>query len=102
MTARLKATRHLESKGGEEMSESRAQEIALWMFQTLKNAGMLYQADAVEHIRKNYGETYIYTNESGHASIDKEVKKAFKKMHGGKAAWDRDTFFWGWTSAIKE
>lgn len=83
------------------MNESKAQDIASWMFETLKNAGLLYQADAVDHIRKNYGEQYIYTNENGHASIDKEVKKAFKKMHGGKAAWDRDAFFWGWTSAIK-
>ncbi|MHA6482928.1 DUF6953 family protein [Paenibacillus sp. strain BS8-2] len=84
------------------MSEANVTAIASWMFAALKDKGMLYQADAVEHIRKHYGETYIYTNDSGHASIDKEVKKAFKKMHGGKAAWDRDAFFWGWTSAIKE
>lgn len=83
------------------MGETQARDIALWMFDTLKNAGILYQADAVAHIREHYGEQFIYTNESGHASIDKEVKKAFKKMHGGKAAWDRDAFFWGWTSAIK-
>ncbi|GBG09893.1 hypothetical protein PAT3040_04568 [Paenibacillus agaridevorans] len=78
-----------------------ADEIALWMFNELKNAGILYQAAAVEHITACYGEQYIYVNDNGHASIDKEVKKAFKKLHGGKAAWDRDAFFWGWTSAIR-
>lgn len=78
-----------------------ADEVAAWMFNEMRNAGMLYQAHAVEYIRTHYGEEFIYVNEKGHASIDKEVKKAFKKLHGGKAAWDRDAFFWGWTSAIK-
>lgn len=78
-----------------------ADDVAAWMFGEMRNAGMLYQADAVEHIRKHFGEHFIFVNGKGHASIDKEVKKAFKKLHGGKAAWDRDAFFWGWTSAIK-
>ncbi|MFD0673787.1 DUF6953 family protein [Cohnella sp. GCM10027633] len=78
-----------------------ADEVAAWMFGRMRDAGMLYQREAVEHIRAHYGESFIYVNEAGHESIDKEVKKAFKKMHGGKAAWDRDGFFWGWTSAIK-
>ncbi|REK71172.1 DUF6953 family protein [Paenibacillus paeoniae] len=77
-------------------------EIARWMFNEMKNTGVLYQAAAVEHIRGQYGDSFIYVNDKGHVSIDKEVKKAFKKLHGGKAAWDRDAFFWGWTSAIKE
>nr|WP_169733233.1 putative holin-like toxin [Cohnella panacarvi] len=29
-------------------------------------------------------------NEAGHESIDKEVKKLFKKMHGGKAVEVKD------------
>lgn len=78
-----------------------ADEVAAWMFNRMRDAGILYQREAVEHIRSAYGESFIYVNEAGHESIDKEVKKAFKKMHGGKAAWDRDGFFWGWTSAIK-
>ncbi|GKU76411.1 DUF6953 family protein [Paenibacillus sp. L3-i20] len=82
------------------MSET-VNEIAKWMFNELRNAGMLYQEAAVQHIKSHYGEQYIYVNDAGHTSIDKEVKKAFKKLHGGKAAWDRDAFFWGWTSAIK-
>jgi hypothetical protein len=72
-------------------------EAAEWMLNELKQAGILYQDQAVEHITKHFGETFIYINENGNKSIDKEVKKAFKKMHGGRAAWDRDGFFWGWT-----
>ena len=78
-----------------------ADDVAAWMFGELRRAGALYQAAAVEHIRTHFGERFVYVNENGHASIDKEVKKAFKKLHGGKAAWDRDAFYWGWTSAIK-
>ncbi|TVY01388.1 DUF6953 family protein [Cohnella terricola] len=76
-------------------------EVAAWMFNELRHAGVLYQEAAVEHIRKHFGERFVYANEKGHVSIDKDVKKAFKKLHGGKAAWDRDAFYWGWTSAIK-
>jgi hypothetical protein len=78
-----------------------ASEVAEWMFGELKNVGTLHQEEAVQYIRSNFGETFIYVNENGHTSIDKEVKKAFKKLHGGKAAWDRDAFYWGWTSAIQ-
>ena len=63
----------------------------------LKSTGILYQSDAVAYIKSNFGEAFIYVNENGNQSISKEVKKAFKKLHGGKAAWERDGFFWGWT-----
>jgi hypothetical protein len=78
-----------------------ADEVAEWMFKELEFAGTLYQAEAVKYIQSHFGESFIYVNDKGHASIDKEVKKAFKKLHGGKAAWDRDAFYWGWTSSIK-
>jgi hypothetical protein len=78
-----------------------ANDVAGWMFEELRFAGVLHQEKAVQHIRDHFGEAFIYVNDNGHASIDKEVKKAFKKLHGGKAAWDRDAFYWGWTSAIK-
>ncbi|WP_372632055.1 hypothetical protein [Cohnella sp.] len=81
--------------------EFSAEDVAAWMFGELRNAGVLYQAAAIEHIKVHFGERFVYVNENGNASIDKEVKKAFKKLHGGKAAWDRDAFYWGWTSAIK-
>lgn len=71
------------------------------MFEELRKAGVLYQTAAVNYIKDHFGEQFIYVNDNGHESIDKEVKKAFKKLHGGKAAWDRDSFYWGWTSAIK-
>lgn len=78
-----------------------ADEVADWMFNELRTKGALYQTEAVNYIKANFGEAFIYVNDVGHESIDKGVKKAFKKLHGGKAAWDRDAFYWGWTSSIK-
>jgi hypothetical protein len=77
--------------------EVSANEVAEWMFNELKNAGILHQKDAVHYIQSNFGEQFIFINENGNETIDKEVKKAFKKLHGGKAAWERDGFFWGWS-----
>jgi hypothetical protein len=77
-----------------------ADEVAEWMFKELRFAGILYQTEAVNYIKSNFGESFIYVNDKGHSSIDKDVKKAFRKLHGGKAAWDRDAFYWGWTSSI--
>lgn len=74
-----------------------ANEVAEWMLNQLKSAGILYQSEAVEYIRNHFGEQFLYVNENGNQSIGKDVKKLFKKMHGGKAAWERDGFFWGWS-----
>jgi hypothetical protein len=74
-----------------------ANDVAEWMLKEVKSAGILYQEEAVQHILTNFGEEYIYVNDNGNQSLSKDVKKIFKKLHGGKAAWDRDGFFWGWT-----
>jgi hypothetical protein len=76
--------------------DDKVNEIAEWMFNEVRSVGILRQNEAVQHIISHYGEAYIYTNENGNQSISKEVKKVFKKLHGGRAAWERDGFFWGW------
>jgi hypothetical protein len=76
--------------------EHKVNEIAEWMLNEVKSAGILHQTAAIEHIVSNYGDDFIYVNENGNKSIAKDVKKAFKKLHGGRAAWERDGFFWGW------
>lgn len=74
-----------------------ADDVAEWMLNEVKSKGILHQSAAVEHIKSHFGESFIYVNEQGNQSIDKEVKKAFRKLHRGKAAWERDGFFWGWS-----
>ena len=77
--------------------EATAEQIAQWMLEEVQFNGTLRQEQAIEHIKSTYGEAFVYVNENGNASIAKEVKKAFKKLHGGKVGWDRDGFFWYWT-----
>lgn len=77
--------------------QEKSEEIAQWMLSELKVKGILRQEEVVSHIQNLYGTQYLYVNELGHTSIDKEVKKIYKKLHKGRAAWDRDGFFWAWT-----
>jgi len=83
-------------KGGNVM-EATAQEVAEWMVKETRFKGMLYQTDAIEYIRSHFGEHFVFVNEKGNTSLSKEVIKAFRKLHGGKIAWERDSFMWAWT-----
>lgn len=77
--------------------EVTAQEVAEWMVQEIRFTGNLYQAAAIDYVKANFGEQFVYVNENGNVSLDKEVKKAFRKLHRGRIAWDRDSFQWAWT-----
>ncbi|WP_442955992.1 DUF6953 family protein [Paenibacillus sp. MMO-58] len=79
------------------METTTEQQIAEWMVNEIKFRGMLRQEEAIEHVKQHFGEQYIFVNENGNASLEKEVKKAFRKLHKGRVAWDRDGFFWAWT-----
>lgn len=74
-----------------------ALDMATWMVEEIKEMGNLQQEDAIAYVRKHFGEAHVFVNENNHASLSKEVKKAFRKLHGGRIAWDRNHFFWSWT-----
>jgi hypothetical protein len=77
--------------------ETTAQQVAEWMVNEIRERGMLRQEEAIAYVKANFGEQFVFVNEAGNASLEKEVKKAFRKLHRGRIAWDRDGFFWGWT-----
>ncbi|MDO7906218.1 hypothetical protein Q5741_07270 [Paenibacillus sp. JX-17] len=77
--------------------EVTAQEVAEWMVKEIRFKGQLYQTDAIEYVKVHFGEQFVFINENGNESLSKEVKKAFRKLHGGRIAWDRDGFQWAWT-----
>lgn len=79
------------------METTTEQQIAEWMVNEIKFRGMLRQEEAIEHVKQHFGEQYIFVNENGNVSLEKDVKKAFRKLHKGRVAWDRDGFFWAWT-----
>jgi len=78
------------------MMAATAEEVAQWMLNELMNKGILHQKEATDYIASHYGESFLYVNDNGNLSIGKDVKKAFRKLHKGRAAWERDGFFWGW------
>ena len=77
--------------------EVTAQEVAEWMVKETRFVGTLHQADAIAYVKTHFGEQCVFVNENGNASLSKDVKKAFRKLHGGRIAWDRDSFLWAWT-----
>ncbi|AIQ44722.1 MULTISPECIES: hypothetical protein [Paenibacillus] len=77
--------------------EVTAQEVAEWMVKEIRFTGTLHQTAAIEYVKANFGEQFVFVNENGNASLAKDVKKAFRKLHGGRIAWDRDAFLWAWT-----
>ncbi|MFF2909305.1 DUF6953 family protein [Paenibacillus sp. NPDC057934] len=77
--------------------EVTAQDVAEWMVKEIRFTGTLYQTAAIEYVKTNFGEEFVFVNENGNASLSKEVKKSFRKLHGGRIAWDRDGFLWAWT-----
>jgi hypothetical protein len=77
--------------------EVSAQEVAEWMVNEIKFKGILHQEEAVAYVRAHFGEEHVFQNEKGNHSLSKDVKKAFRKLHNGKVAWERDGFFWAWT-----
>ncbi len=77
--------------------EVTAQEVAEWMVKEIRFTGILHQTAAIEYVKANFGEQFVFVNENGNASLSKDVKKAFRKLHGGRIAWDRDGFLWAWT-----
>ncbi|TYP68061.1 DUF6953 family protein [Paenibacillus methanolicus] len=76
---------------------STAQDVAAWMVETIRFHGTLAQSDAIAQVEEKFGAQFVFVNESGNASLAKEVKMAFRKLHRGKIAWDREGFFWAWT-----
>ncbi|MDQ0089379.1 hypothetical protein J2T12_002791 [Paenibacillus anaericanus] len=72
-------------------------DVAEWMVNEIKFKGILSQSDAIAYVKSHFGDEFVFVNEQGNSSLSKEVKKAFRKLHAGKIAWDRDGFFWAWT-----
>jgi hypothetical protein len=72
-----------------------ADTVADWMLKELeKQDGVLYQADAVSSIADLFGERFVYENDLGNASIDKQVLAAFRKLSGDSVVWSRGERLW--------
>lgn len=63
--------------------EKTAQDVAEWMVGEIKFTGTLRQEAAIEYVRANFGEQFVFVNENGNASLSKEVKRHFASFTAG-------------------
>jgi len=68
--------------------------IAEWMYEKLKENGILYHEEAVYGIMENFGEEYTYLNENGNSAIDRRVLKEFRKLTDRNVVWVRSDKYW--------
>jgi hypothetical protein len=69
--------------------------VATWMLEELeKQNGVLYQEDAATQIADLFGEQFVYDNDRGNSSINKEVLSVFRKLTAHSVVWIRGERLW--------
>jgi hypothetical protein len=71
-----------------------AEDVARWMLKELKKTGELFQNDAAEGIRRQFGGGFLNANPNSNAAIDKEVLEQFKKLTNTFVVWVRSDRNW--------
>lgn len=70
-------------------SKANAKDAAEWMLQMLDKRGSLPQDEAASSIKKNFGDEFVYENDSGNPAISKAVLTEFRKLTEGSVVWSR-------------
>lgn len=70
-----------------------AADVAKWMADTYHAEGRLDQWAAVDHIVEEFGDQFLYQNNSGGQPIDKKVLRAFRALTPD-AGWSRRFKMW--------
>ena len=60
----------------------------------LDRNGSLPQLGAVAGIEREFGTSFIYTNENGNLAIDKDVLRQFLDLTKDYVVWERSAFGW--------
>jgi hypothetical protein len=66
-----------------------ANDVADWMASEVEVEGFLYRDSAVAHIADEFGDEFVYKDESGNPEIAEAVLTAFYKLTQGTVYWDR-------------
>ena len=69
-------------------------DVARWMADEIKTNGCLYQDEAASAIEGFFGNTFVYTNESGNTAIGRDVLSAFRRLTEATVVWDRSVRYW--------
>lgn len=77
-------------------------DVARWMLDTLRAAGMLYQDDVAYRIQTEFGGQFVYDNENGNLAIARAVLKEFRKVSDDNVVWERGDRCWRWREPFDE
>jgi len=67
--------------------------VAEWMLTQFKGR-FLYQEEVVWKMKIEFGDDFIYTNDSGNYGIHKKVLAEFRKLTEGNVIWSRGEKCW--------
>lgn len=76
------------------MTEVTAEVVAEWMFSKVTAEDVLYQCEAADGIKANFGDAFVYENENGTLAIGKNVLKAFKALTASTVVWNGSGKYW--------
>lgn len=71
-----------------------SRDVAAWMLWQVETIGTLYQRHAASHIRRSFGEDFIYLNENSNPAISREVLKDFLAISLETVVWGRRQRYW--------
>jgi hypothetical protein len=60
----------------------------------IERVGFLYQSRAAAHIRRAFGERFLYANRHGNPAIVPAVLEEFRKLTEDSAVWSRGQRCW--------
>lgn len=69
-------------------------DVAAWMLEQVTAHSELSQEDAAWHIRRYFGERFIYYNENSNVAISPQVLKEFKEISVDSVVWNRPERYW--------
>jgi hypothetical protein len=69
--------------------------VAEWMAEQINDGGELYQSHAATEIKRQFGSSFLYTNENGNEAIDRGVLTHFHRLTDQSVVWERGRRLWG-------
>jgi hypothetical protein len=71
--------------------ERTPQDVAAWMLERIESSGFLDQEVAIYAIHEEFGDEFVYVNDSGNPAVSRPVLRAFRRL-------TEDTVVWQWAS----
>lgn len=73
---------------------SSSEEVAQYMAQVIKSAGIEYERNLIPDVRARFGSDGVETDAEGNAAIRRDVMEEFWKAEADWIEWDEAKRFW--------